>query len=99
MAIASARSSGRRYSGVTHTPMNTNFSPAGQALGLGGLAGIPGLGAGFGFGDQQETEEERRKRLGMVAQQRGQLTQQGSPATQSLFGSPFAGFNGTGLLR
>jgi hypothetical protein len=81
-------------------PFNSNmgFSPAGQALGLGGLAGIPGLGAGFGFGDQQETEEERRKRLGMVAQQRGQLTQQGSPATQSLFGG-IGGFNGTGLLR
>ena len=49
-------------------PMNTNFSPAGQALGLAGM--ISGMG-GFGFGDQQETEEERRKRLGMIAMQRG----------------------------
>jgi hypothetical protein len=72
---------------------NMNFSPAGMALGLGS---IPGM-AGFGFGDQQETEEERRKRLGMVAQQRGQLTQQGSPATQSLFGG-IGGVNGTGRL-
>ena len=72
--------------------LNMNFSPAGQALGLAGM--IPGMG-GFGFGDQQETEEERRKRLGMIAMQRGQLTQQGSPATNSLFGS----MTSTGLLR
>ena len=70
------------------------FSPAGQALGLAGM--IPGMG---GFGDAQESEEERRKRLAQVAQQRGLLTQQGSPATASLFGSPLSGFNGTGLLR
>ena len=68
---------------------------AGQSLGLGG---IPGM-AGFGFGDATETEEERRKRLGMVAQQRGLLTQQGSPAASSLVGSPLGGFNGTGLIR
>lgn len=69
------------------------FSPAGQALGLGGLAGIPGLGAGLG--DATESEEERRKRLGMVAQQRSLLTPQASPATNSLFGS----MTSTGLLR
>lgn len=72
-----------------------SFSPAGAALGLNNL---PGMG-GFGFGDATETEEERRRRLQQLQQSRGQLTQQGSPATQSLFGSPFSGFNGTGLLR
>lgn len=72
------------------------FSPAGQALGLGGM--IPGMG--FGFGDQQESDEERKRRLAQIEQQRGLLTQQGSPATQSLFGgSPFGGIGGTGLLR
>ena len=76
--------------------MNTNFSPAGMALGLGS---IPGLTGTAGLGDAMETDEERRKRLQQLQQSRGQLTQQGSPATQSLFGSPFAGFNGTGLLR
>lgn len=70
------------------------FSPAGQALGLAGM--LPGMG---GFGDAQEPEEERRKRLAQVAQQRGLLTQQGSPAASSLFGSPLGGFNGTGLIR
>ena len=77
-------------------PMNFpgGLSPAGASLGLGG---IPGL-AVFGFGDQQESEEERRKRLGMVAQQRGQLTQNASPATASLFGG-LGGIGGTGLLR
>ena len=70
------------------------FSPAGQALGLGQIPGITGTA---GLGDAMETEEERRKRLGMVAQQRGQLTQQGSPATQSLFGG-ISGVNGTGRL-
>ena len=42
-----------------------------------------------------ETEEERRKRLGMVAQQRSLLTPQASPATNALFGS----MTSTGLLR
>ena len=82
-------------------PFNSNmgFSPAGQALGLGGLAGIPGLGAGFGLGDQQESEDERRKRLGMVAQQRGQL-----PLSKALAGHTefvwwgISGVNGTGRL-
>ena len=72
---------------------NMNFSPAGMALGLGSI----GM-AGFGFGDQQETEEERRKRLGMVAQQRSALTQNASPAASSLFGGGLAGIGGTGRL-
>jgi hypothetical protein len=77
-------------------PFNSNmgFSPAGQALGLGQIPGITGIA---GLGDAMETEEERRKRQGMVAQSRGQLTQQGSPATQSLFGG-IGGINGTGRL-
>jgi hypothetical protein len=68
------------------------LSPAGQSL-FGGLGQIPGLGAGLG--DATESEEERRKRLGMVAQQRSLLTPQASPATNSLFGS----MTSTGLLR
>jgi hypothetical protein len=43
------------------------MSPAGMAL---GLNSIPGLTGTAGLGDATETEEERRKRLGMVAQQR-----------------------------
>ncbi len=73
----------------------TNFSPAGQSL-FGGLGQIPGLGAGLG--DATESEEERRKRLGMVAQQRSALTLNASPAASSLFGG-IGGVNGTGLLR
>ena len=69
------------------------MSPAGVALGL----GMSGVG-GFGFGDQQESDAERRKRLAQLAQSQQSLTQQGSPATQSLFGG-IGGFNGTGLLR
>ena len=67
------------------------FSPAGQALGLAGM--IPGMG---GFGDAQKSEEERRKRLAQVAQQRGLLTQQGSPATSALGlgGLMFGGIGG-----
>jgi hypothetical protein len=72
-------------------PMNTNFSPAGQAL----FGGIPGITGTAGLGDAMETEEERRKRLGMVAQQRSLLTPQASPATNALFGS----MTPTGLLR
>jgi hypothetical protein len=73
-------------------PNPSQFSPAGQSL-FGGLGQIPGLGAGLG--DATESEEERRKRLGMVAQQRSLLTPQASPATNSLFGS----MTSTGLLR
>ena len=77
-------------------PFNSNmgFSPAGVALGLGQIPGITGTA---GLGDAMETEEERRKRLGMVAQSRGQLTQQGSPATNALFGG-LGGIGGTGRV-
>ena len=79
--------------------MATNgFSPAGQSLFGGGVGGMAGLTGVAGLGDQLETEDERKKRLAMIAQQRGLLTQQGSPATQSLFGG-IGGYNGTGLLR
>lgn len=71
--------------------LNMNFSPAGQALGLGGMAGM----GGFGFGDAAETPEERRKRLQQIELQRQTLTQSSSPATNSLFGS----MTSTGLLR
>ena len=80
--------------------MATNgFSPAGQSLFGGGVGGMAGLTGVAGLGDQLESDEERKKRLAQIAQQRQLLTQRGSPATQSLFGSPFAGFNGTGLIR
>ena len=69
------------------------MSPAWVALGL----GMSGVG-GFGFDDQQESDAERRNRLAQLAQSQQSLTQQGSPATQSLFGG-IGGFNGTGLLR
>ena len=62
---------------------NMGFSPAGQALFGGGVAGMGG------FGDQLESEDERRKRLAQIAQQRGLLTQNASPAASSLFGSVF----------
>ena len=75
---------------------NMNFSPAGMALGLGSIPGITGTP---GLGDAMESEEERRKRLQQIAQQRQLLSQQGSPAATSLFGSPFGGLGGTGLLR
>ena len=68
------------------------LSPAGAQLGL----GMAGMG-GFGFGDQQESDAERRKRLGMVVQSQRSLTQQASPATQSLFGG-LGGIGGTGRL-
>ena len=72
------------------------ISAAGMALGLGSIPGITGTA---GLGDAMETEEERRKRLQQIAQQRSLLTQNASPATASLFGSPLSGFNGTGLIR
>jgi hypothetical protein len=74
--------------------LNMGFSPAGMALGLGGM--LPGMG---GFGDATESEEERKRRLAQIAQQRSLLTQNSSPAASSLFGSPLSGFNGTGLIR
>jgi hypothetical protein len=69
------------------------FSPAGQALGLAGM--IPGMG---GMGDATESPEERRKRLAQIEQQRSALTQQGSPAANSLFGGGLSGIAGTGRL-
>jgi hypothetical protein len=79
--------------------MPMNFSPAGQSLGLNNLGSIPGLTAVAGLGDQLETDEQRRKRLAQLQQSQQSLTQNSSPATASLFGSPLSGFNGTGLLR
>jgi hypothetical protein len=75
-------------------PMNTNFSPAGQAL----FGGIPGLTAVAGLGVQLESDEERKRRLAQLALSRGQLTQSASPASASLFGSPLGAMNG-GLVR
>jgi hypothetical protein len=76
--------------------MPMNFSPAGQAL-FGGLGQIPGLGDALGDQVGTETEETRRKR--MLQQQQSQLLGPGgSAASASLFGSPFAGLNGTGRL-
>ena len=69
------------------------LSPAGQSLGLARM--IPGMG---GMGDATESPEERRKRLAQILQSQQSLTQQGSPAASSLFGSPFAGIGGTGRL-
>ena len=80
--------------------LNMGFSPAGQALFGGGMAGM----GGFGFGDQtMESDEERKRRLAQIAQQRGLLTQNASPATSALGlgGSMFGGIggrNGTGLI-
>jgi hypothetical protein len=79
-------------------PMNLpGLSPAGASLGVGGS--IPGITGTAGLGDAMETDEERRKRLQQIEQQRSVLIQNSSPAASSLFGSPFAGLNGTGLLR
>ena len=74
---------------------NMNFSPAGQALNLGGMAGLTGVA---GLADQLETDEERKRTLAQIAQQRSLLTQNASPAASSLFGG-LGGFNGTGLIR
>ena len=79
--------------------LNMGFSPVGQALFGGGMAGM----GGFGLGDQQETEEERKRRLAQLQQSRGLLTQNASPATSALGlgGSMFGGIggrNGTGLI-
>ena len=80
-------------------PMSANMSlsPAGQALGLGGL-GVPGYG-GPQLQEQvgTETEEMRRKRL-QELQQRQLLGPGGSAAAASLFGSAFGGgLGGIGL--
>ena len=75
--------------------LNMGFSPAGQALGLNSL---PGLGTALAGETADDTEELRKKRM-LEMQQRGLLGTGGSAAASSLFGSPFAGLNGTGLLR
>jgi hypothetical protein len=76
-------------------PMNFpgGLSPAGASLGLAGM--IPGMG---GTGDALESPEERKRRLAQLAQSQQSLTQQGSPATQSLFGGGIRGIGGTGRL-
>jgi hypothetical protein len=64
-------------------PMNIpGLSPAGQSLGLGGIAGL-----GTTLGDQVagETEEQRKKRM-LELQQRQLLGPGGSAAASSLFG-------------
>jgi hypothetical protein len=76
-------------------PNPSQFSPAGQSLGLGS---IPGLGTALAGQVGDETEELRKKRL-LQQQQQQLLGPGGSAASASLFGSPFAGFNGTGLIR
>ena len=73
----------------------TNFSPAGQALGLGN---IPGLGTALAGQVTDDTEELRKKRL-LQQQQQQLLGPGGSAAAASLFGSPLSGIGGTGLLR
>jgi hypothetical protein len=72
----------------------TNFSPAGQALGLGS---IPGLGDALSGQVGDETEELRKKRL-LQQQQQQLLGPGGSAASASLFGSGIAGIGGTGRL-
>ena len=86
----------RQGARVQENDMPMPFSPAGQALF--GQGQIPGLTSVSGLGDSLESPEERKRRLQQLQQSRGQLTQQGSPATQSLFGG-IGGYNGTGLLR
>jgi hypothetical protein len=72
-------------------PMNLpGLSPAGQSLGLGGIAG-----RGTTLGDQvmDDTEELRKKRL--LQQQQSQLLGPGgSAAASSLFGSALGGLGG-----
>ena len=72
-----------------------NFSPAGMALGLNSL---PGLGTALSDQVTDDTEELRKKRL-LQQQQQQLLGPGGSAASASLFGSPFGGLGGTGLLR
>jgi hypothetical protein len=75
-------------------PFNSSFSPAGQSL----FGSIPGLGDALAGQTSDETEELRKKKM-LEAQQQQLLGPGGSAASASLFGSPFAGLNGTGLLR
>jgi hypothetical protein len=73
----------------------TNFSPAGQSLGLNNL---PGLGTALS-GQVTDDTEELRKRKMLEAQQSQLLGPSGSAASASLFGSGLSGLNGTGLIR
>ena len=75
--------------------MPMNFSPTGIALGLNNL---PGLGSTLQGQVSDDTEELRKKRM-LEAQQRALLGPGSSVAASSLFGSPFSGIGGTGLLR
>jgi hypothetical protein len=72
----------------------SNFSPAGQSLGLNNL---PGLGTALSGQVTDDTEELRKKKM-LEAQQQQLLGPGGSAASASLFGSPFAGIGGTGRL-
>jgi hypothetical protein len=78
-------------------PNPSQFSPAGQSL-FGGLGQIPGLGDALSAQTTDQTEELRKKKM-LEAQQQQLLGPSGSAAASSLFGSPFAGVGGTGLLR
>jgi hypothetical protein len=71
-------------------PFNSNMSPAGAQLGLGG---IPGLGTALADQVGTDTEEMRRKRM-LEAQQRQLLGPGGSPAAGALFGSALGGLGG-----
>jgi hypothetical protein len=76
------------------------FSPAGQSLGLGGIAGL-----GTTLGDQVagETDEERKKRMLELQHARllGTSGSAGSAAGTALGlgGSLFGSMTSTGLLR
>lgn len=74
--------------------MPMNFSPAGQALGLGGVGGFD-LGIGLNLQNQtaEQAEDLRKKRL-LELQQRQLLGPSGSPAAASLFGPALAGLGG-----
>jgi hypothetical protein len=73
----------------------SNFSPAGQSLGLNNL---PGLGTALSGQVTDDVEELRKKKM-LEAQQQQLLGPSGSAAASSLFGSGLSGLNGTGLLR
>jgi hypothetical protein len=76
-------------------PMNIpGLSPAGASLGLNNL---PGLGSALSGQVTDDVEELRKKKM-LEAQQQQLLGPSGSAAASSLFGSPFAGLNGTGRL-
>jgi hypothetical protein len=89
-------------------PMNFGFSPAGQALGLGGVAdgGVGGLGNDLMNQVAGETDDERRKRLQQMQQARlmGLSGSTGSTAASAAgtalgLGGSFGTMTSTGLLR